>query len=83
VWGKLKDFLLRIPVDETITPIIHPIRWIPYHLRENLDRKLTELVDIGIIDGSSSWISQVVVVPKKNGDIRLCGYTSCESGSHA
>lgn len=37
-----------------------------------MDRKLTELVDLDIIDGPSSWISPVVVVPKKNGDIRLC-----------
>ena len=54
--------------------MIQPIRHIPYHLREKLDRKLNELVDLDIIepvDGPSQWISPVVVIPKKNEDIRL------------
>lgn len=73
--GKLKDFQLRIPIDNTVEPVIQPIRRIPYHLREKIDRKLNELVDLDIIepvDGPSQWISPVVVIPKKNGDIRLC-----------
>ena len=73
--GKLKNFQLRIPIDETVKPVIQPIRRIPYHLREKLDRKLNELVDLDIIepvDGPSQWISPVVVIPKKNGDVRIC-----------
>jgi hypothetical protein len=60
--GKLKDFQFRIPIDETVEPVIQPIRRIPYHLREKLDRKLNELVDLDIIDpvdGPSQWISQL------------------------
>ena len=58
-----------------LEPVIQPIRRIPYHLREKLDRKLNELVDLDIIepvDGPSQWISPVVLIPKKNGDIRIC-----------
>jgi hypothetical protein len=36
--GKLKDFQLRIPIDETVELVIQPIRRIPYNLREKLDR---------------------------------------------
>jgi hypothetical protein len=72
--GKLKNFQLRIPIDETVEPVIQPIRRIPYHLREKLDRNFNELVDLDIIepvDGLSQWISPVVVIPKKNEDMRL------------
>jgi hypothetical protein len=73
--GKLKNFQLRIPIDETVELVIQPIRRIPYNLREKLDRKLNELVGLDIIEPvevPSQWISPVVVIPKKNGDIRLC-----------
>jgi hypothetical protein len=38
--GKLKDFQLKIPIDESVKPVIQPIRRIPFHLLEKLDRKL-------------------------------------------
>ena len=37
--GKLKNFQLLIPIDETVELVIQPIRRIPYNLREKLDRK--------------------------------------------
>ena len=73
--GKLKDFQLKIPIDSDIKPVIQPARRIPYNLRNKLEEKLNELVDLDIIEkveGPSNWISSVVVVPKANGDIRLC-----------
>ena len=73
-FGKLKDYQLKVPIDTDVTPVIHPLRRIPYHLRDKLERKLDELVAQDIIEKvnePSPWISPVVVVPKKN-DIRLC-----------
>ena len=58
-----------------VQPIAQPIRPVPYHLRYKLSDKLDELVELDIIEkvnGSSSWVSPVVVVPKPSGDIRLC-----------
>ena len=73
-FGKLKDYQLKVPIDTDVTPVIQPLRRIPYHLRDKLERKLDELVAQDIIEKvnePSFWISPVVVVPKKN-DIRLC-----------
>ncbi|XP_063412611.1 uncharacterized protein K02A2.6-like [Mytilus trossulus] len=73
--GKLVDFQLKIPIDKSIQPVIQPLRRIPYHLRGKLEEKLNELVEQDIIEavnGPSQWTSPIVVVPKKNGDIRIC-----------
>ena len=73
--GKLKDFQLKIPIDPEIQPVAQKMRRIPYHLRDKLTEKLEELVELDIIErveGPSSWVSPVVVVPKSSGDIRLC-----------
>ena len=73
--GKLKNVQLKIPIDEHATPVVQPIRRIPHLLREKLEKKLRELEQDDIIekvDGLSKWVSPVVVIPKKNDEIRLC-----------
>ncbi|CAC5412905.1 unnamed protein product [Mytilus coruscus] len=75
--GKLKNFQLKIPIDESVEPVIQPIRRVPFHLHEKLDKKLEELQGFDIIEkveGLSTWVSPVVVIPKKNSEIRLCIY---------
>lgn len=57
-----------------MNPVIQPIRRIPFHLLEKLDRKLEELQQFDIIEkveGPSIWVSPIVV-PKKYSEIRLC-----------
>ncbi|XP_062616425.1 uncharacterized protein K02A2.6-like [Saccostrea cucullata] len=74
--GKLKSFQLEIPINPDVEPVIQPMRRIPYSLRDKLDRKLDELLDLDIIervDKPCAWVSPVVCVPKHSGDdIRLC-----------
>lgn len=73
--GKLKDFQMKIPLDESVKPVIQPLRRVPYHLREKLEGKLQELESLDIIekvDSPSAWVSPIVIVPKQNGYIRLC-----------
>lgn len=72
--GKLKDFQLEIPIDETVTPVAQSLRRIPFNLREKLEHKLDELEELDIIEkaeGPTPWVSPVVVLPKGE-DIRLC-----------
>ena len=73
--GKLKDFQLDIPIDQKVKPVAQPMRRVPFNMRDTLEQKLNELVDLDVIEraeGPTPWISPVVVVPKPNGDIRLC-----------
>ena len=54
---------------------MHGLRRVPYKLRDKLEKKTEELVSMDIIEkleGTSKWVSPIVVVPKSNGDLRLC-----------
>ena len=73
--GKLKDFQLDIPIDQSVKPVAQPMRHAQFSLRAKLEQKLDELVTLDVIEkaeGPTPLTLPVVVVPKPNGDIRLC-----------
>ena len=62
-------------------PVAQPVRRIPFGVREKVERKLDELLESGIIEevpeGPTGWVSPLVVVPKADGDIRICVDMRC------
>ena len=75
--GKLKDVKVKIHVDENEKSVIQPHRRIPFHIRKQVEAELDRLEKLDIIekvDGSTPWVSPIVVAPKpKNPNaIRLC-----------
>ena len=74
--GLLRDYELRLHVDDSVKPVAQPVRRIPFGLHAKVDEKLDELLQADIIEeipeGPSSWISPLVVVPKSDGDVRVC-----------
>ena len=53
-------------------PIVCPYRRVPMALEDKVEKMIHELADKGIIQPSeSAWNAPLVIVPKKNGDIRL------------
>ncbi|XP_062568299.1 uncharacterized protein K02A2.6-like [Saccostrea cucullata] len=73
--GKLENFQLEIHVDKTVTPVAQPLRRLPFNVRKSVHKKLEELEKMDIIEKVNSptaWVSPLVVVPKKNGEIRIC-----------
>ena len=56
--------------------MIQPLRRIPFNMRDKVEKKLNELLDLDFIERveePNSWVSPVVCVPKRSGvDIRLC-----------
>ena len=54
-------------------PIKQATRRIPYHRRQALEKLLNDLKERGIITESMSpWAAPIVLVPKKDGNLRLC-----------
>ena len=73
--GKLKDRTVQLHIDPNVKPVAQPIRRTPFSLRSKVEEKVKELIDLDIIEpaaGPTPWVNPVVVVPKSQGDIRLC-----------
>ena len=73
--GKLKNYKLKLHIDKNVCPVSQPPRKIPFGLCEQVDKKLEELLQLDIIekvDGPTTWISPLVVVPKSHNDVRIC-----------
>ena len=48
--GKLKDYQLRLNINQEVTPVAQPTRCVPFHLREKTSQKIKELEQAGIIE---------------------------------
>ena len=62
-------------IDPEVSPVAQKPRRIPFHLRKKVEQKLLGLEQQNIIEKANrptSWVSPLVVIPKKNGDIHLC-----------
>ena len=72
--GKLKNFQLKLHVDESVTPSAQAMRRIPFSRKQKVVDKLEELEALDVIqkvNGPTSWINPLVV-EKPNGDVRIC-----------
>ena len=71
--GKFKDYKLKLHIDENVTPVQQPIRRLPYHTRKKVTLELGwRMIALKKLKVQNTWINPVVVVPKLNGNIRLC-----------
>ena len=46
----MKDFQLNIPIDPHVKPVVQFMRRVPFSLRDTLEKKLDELVNLGVIE---------------------------------
>ncbi|CAC5387482.1 unnamed protein product [Mytilus coruscus] len=73
--SKLKDYQLKIYIDKNVKPIAQPTRRLPFNIRKSVEEKLCELEEMDVIErveGPTEWVSPLVVVPKRNSEIRIC-----------
>ena len=75
--GKLNGEKIKLDIDNTKTPKAQPQRRIPYHIREKVKNAITDLEEQDIIEKvpeneATPWVSPIVAVPKKDGQVRLC-----------
>ena len=73
----MKDFELTPHIGKSVSPVVQPSQKIPDNLRQKLLEKIIELEETDIIEkveGSTTWVSPLVIVPKRDGDIRTIVY---------
>lgn len=73
--GKLRNFQLIIPEDKSVPPVAQSCRRIPFAVRKPLRERCKKMLDADIIErvyGAARWVSNVVPVLKRNGDLRVC-----------
>ena len=70
--GKLKKIEVKLHIDQTVSLVAQPARRIPFHMRKRVAAELDNLERQGIIekvDGPTPWISPLVIIPKKSGEV--------------
>ena len=56
-----------------LRPIKQPLRRVPLHLQDEVDKLILEIKEQGVIEeSSSSWCSPVVMKSKEDGSTRFC-----------
>ena len=68
---KLKDYDVRLHIDENVQPVAQAAIRIPFHLQKKVFTTLCDLENQGIIEKvegrSTPWVSPVVFIPKNDG----------------
>ena len=73
--GKVTDFEHKITIDPEVKPVSQQLRRIPVSQIEAVNNELDKMLEQDIIEEvteASPWVSNLVIVPKKSGDIRVC-----------
>ena len=74
--GKLKDTKIKLHINDKIPLVAQAERRIPFALRKKVQKEIEHLEQQDIIENITSeatpWLSQLVIVPKSDGGIRLC-----------
>ena len=74
--GKLKDYTVKLHVDDSVKPVAEPPRRIPYHLTSQVEELIGEMLKNDIIEEhpqgeAAPWVSNIVTAPKDDGEIRI------------
>ena len=73
--GLLKGYTHKLHIDEKVIPVAQRLRRYPLNLRKQINEELHKLQEkdfIEPVNKPSKWISNFVIVPKKDGSVRAC-----------
>ena len=67
--------MYQITLADKYTPIVNPPRRIPHSIKEHLRQTIDKNVQTGVlvkVDQPSDWVSNLVMVEKKDGTLQMC-----------
>ena len=72
---RIREFQAEVKVKEDVQPTFCKARPVPYAQLEVVEKELDRLEKAGMIRKvkNSKWAAPIVVVPKSDGSVRLCG----------
>ena len=76
--GKLKDYQLKLNIDDSVPNVCQKHRYVPFSSRPKLEKALDQLYDEDIcedvVNTPTPWVSPVVIVPKSKDpdNVRIC-----------
>ena len=73
--GTIQQFKAQLAVQENVQPKFFKPRSVPIAMKPLVEDELDRLEKMGVLEkvSYSQWATPVVVVPKKDGRVRLCG----------
>ena len=75
--GTIKDAIVKLNMDQNVTPIVQPPRKIPQAMVEPLKHEIERMTNLGVIrkldiNEATDWCHKLVLVHKTNGKLRVC-----------
>ena len=64
---ELKNYQIKLHVDEDIPPVAQPHRRVPFHVRKQLEEQLRRDEELGVLErikGPTPWVTLIGVAPK-------------------
>ena len=73
--GKIKTEKVKLRLKKDAQPVFMRARPVPFALQDKVDTALKDMVSNGILSqvDSSEWATPLVIVPKKDNSVRICG----------
>ena len=73
--GMMKEITAKLKLKPGAVPQFHRARSVPFSLKGAVEQEIHRLEELGVLERvvHSEWAAPIVVVPKKDGRVRLCG----------
>ena len=68
---------MKLNIDNSVKPVAQPVRRVPFGVRDKVERKLESGIMEEVPEGPTGWVSPLGVIPKADGDIRICVDMRC------
>ena len=72
--GCIKGYIHKVRINPEVKPVRQQLRQIPFSIRNQVSEEVHRLLDADIIERveASEWISNLVIVQKTDGRLRIC-----------